>query len=662
MLRNVLRLLSVATALFFAFLCTMLVSYDNEFFPLDTTRTFTLGAGTAEKADEVLAGELDTLARKHGLALYKRENSASDHEQNLLAFGDAVQRVGEEIPWFDPNTSGSVLSWESKKNEALSGYFMADGPAVAYDALVRWSDEARIVFQWENGRSVKSFISTFTFNNGVGFAAVSVLVTLGATIIVWYVSKAKSGALRLLAGVSPSRIIAQDARQIAGLIYLPMWGVWLASLGFVAWRYGAVHLPVYACWSAGMLGLASIAIALCIFCVALLGRPRVDALAERRPPLSSFVHMGWMVRAVGVLVAVVVIPYSVQYVSWAKQGRETVQSWANARQAVTFTMSNLDLTHTEEQAQEYRGKFRAFLGEIGAKNLAATSVLLEDYGLPEEVLGTYDGVAVIDSHFLSLMAVQNPPKNADFTEIDFAQLPPGIKGEYFEPTRGIITSLVKDGHAGDLKFYEYRGSQTIPVVKGTLTDAMNATVCGKLIVYVEDSFDTFTRGILEATISNGQSFFTDADAVRAIIDKYALGPYFSAVHSAASQITVTAHEYRNQAIFGISAGVLAIIALLVAVIEAAQIWAATNRRRIFVMHSSGKSLAHIVKLPVIREIFFMTLVGIAAAVFSAYVLTIEAIAILAFVSGTVLATSLIAGLAYLASARLEFHRATKRKD
>jgi|GEM_PF-885981 len=662
MLKNVLRLLATLTALFAAVLSVMLVTYDNAAFPLGTSRSFSQAVTGSDKPKDVLVGELNDLAHQHGIAIYQRaiNEESTQNAQDLIAFGLGADNVSAEAPWFDPATGGEVVPWTELGDRPFSGYFMMTGGEAEQEAVAAWAESNGIDLQWEESRHLRSFIGSFTLNNGIGMVALSVLVTLLACVIVWYVSRARSGALRLLAGVPLRRIIGQDLRSIYGLVLVPLWLTWVVSLALVAWRYSTSRVPLYAAWSAGVLGVMTLVLAVVILAIALLGRPDTDSLARRTPPLSSFVHMGWVIRAAGVLVAVVVIPYSAQYVTWAQEAQSTVTAWTNARNAVTVTMTTL--IDAESGRDEYEQQLASFIDDAAANDLAATSVLQDSSYLPEGALEPYDGIAVVDGNFLTLVGVESPVTNTDFTPVDREALPPGIRDEYFDPRNGTLTGFTRQGHEGDLRLYQYHGEKGVPVISGTLSDAQSTDLRGKLVVYVDDAMETFKPGLLESTIVNGQTVFRDAAEVRALIHKYSLEPYTSSVDNAADRMIIAAREYRNQARFGVCAGVLGVAAILIAMIEAAQVWAATNRRRIFVMHSAGTSIPRIARWPVIREAIFMALAGVAAMVFSAAVLHIGGFGMVLLVCGIVLAATLAAAVAYTLAARGQFRRAIGRKD
>lgn len=608
----------MAMALFVAVVSVALIQEDESSFPLETGQSFVVSVARSEVAKADLVRGLDGVADSTGAVLAKLVAGPANPsgQRDVVWFGSTPPSTSDPIEWFDPAFSGRLVASSELGERPLDGFYAMTDCAGCSAALRRWADASGVTLESQQTRSVRALVLGFVTSSGAGFALLSVVVLLVSVVMTWFLTRARSRSLRLLGGVAPWRVHSWDIWFLARMILV--WSVlgWVVSCAVVSAERGVERLGVFAAWSASILAVIDLAVVAGCVAVSYLARPTVTALAAREPPLMVFRRMGGLVRFVAVLVAAAVLPFTVHFAQTATSAQVEAGRWVDARGAVKVTMSSVVDTASRDQ---YLPGLTAFVEQVDQAGISALSFTLDQaLGMRPEELGPFDHVIITDPSFVALMqiGVDRGGPHGGLTPLRDADIPTALR----QTLAGQLEVSTKAGTSdpGGVAYFTYTGDETFPAIGSTLTGGATVQAKHPLVIVAEHPLTTFTtEGFTLSMMVNGNLIFTDADLLRTLLHDNELTALVTSIDNVADTTLDAAQSYAQQAQLGVVATVLAVLALVVALVQAAQIWAGTNQRRIFTLHSSGRSYWSIQSHQAVVEGVFILVVVMAAAGVSA---------------------------------------------
>jgi len=605
-------------ALFVAVVSMALIQEDESSFPVGTGQSFVVSVAQSPSTKEDLVRGLSQVADSTGAVLVKLSANPENPtgERDLVWFGSKPPVANVDLDWFDSSLSGRLVASSELGQRPLDGYYAMSDCARCREALGTWARANGVSLDSERTRSVRGLVTGFLTSSGAGLALVSVVVLLVSVVMTWFSARARSRSLRLLGGVSPWRIHTWDIWSLARTILV--WSAlgWVLSCAVVAAQRGVDRLGVFATWSASILAvIAAGVVAVCVV-VSWVTRPTVAALATRRPPLVAFRRMGVAVRFVAVLVAAAVLPFTVHFAQAARSAQVEAARWVDARGAVTVTMSSVIDTASLDQ---HLAGLTAFVDQVDQSGISALSFTFDQaLGMKPEELGPFDHVIITDPAFLSLMRIgtDHAGSQGGLTSASESDIPTSLRqilAAQFEVWTKDATAT-PDG----ISYYTYSGHEPFPAIGATLTGGATVQAKHPLVIVVDHPLTTFTvQGFTLSAMVNGNLVFTDADLLRTLLRDNELTALVTSIDNVADETLDAAQIYARQAQLGVVATVLAALALVVALVQAAQIWAGTNQRRIFTLHTAGRSYWSIQSRRTALEAVFIVVACAAAAAVSA---------------------------------------------
>jgi hypothetical protein len=616
--RMLVRGASVVMVFFVAVMSVALIQEDESSFPLGTSQAFVVSVARSESAKEDLIRGLDQVADSTGAILVKLTANLDDPTggRDLVWFGSRPPVADAELGWFDPSLGGRLVASSELGQRPLDGYYALSDCARCRTALVEWAEANGVSLDSQQTRSARGLVAGLLTSSGAGFALVSVVVLLVSVVMTWFSARARSRSLRLLGGVSRWRIHAWDIWSLARTILV--WSAlgWVLSCAVVAAQRGVDRLGVFATWSASILAVIDVVIVAVCAAVSWVTRPTVAALATRRPPLVAFRRMGVAVRFVAVLVAAAVLPFTVHFAQAARSAQVEAARWVDARGAVTVTMSSvIDTTGLDK----YLPGLTSFAERVDQEGISALSFTVDQaLNMTPEELGPFDHVIITDPAFLSLMQIgtNDAGPQSGLTPVSEADIPAALHQTLAGQLEIWTTERTAAPHG--IGYYTYSGDESFAAIGSTLTGGATVQAKHPLVVLVDHPLTTFkTEGFTLSMMVNGNLVFTDADRLRTLLHDNELTPLVTSIDDVADETLAAAQVYGQQAQLGVLATALAALALLVALVQAAQIWAGTNQRRIFTLHSSGRSYWSIQSRRTALEAVFIVVACAAAAAVSA---------------------------------------------
>ena len=597
-------------AFFVGAVCVGLAEEDEFSFPVGTSESFVLSVSHSDAPKAELVDGLNALAADAGFVLVKVTANPDDPSQrDLVWFGSQPQGAEKALSWFDPSMQGSFVASTELGLRPLDGYYAMSDCPTCRASLTAWAQAAGATIEAAQVRSVRGLIAAYLTGSGAGLALLSVVMLMVSVVITWFAALSRSRSLRLLGGVRPWQIHADDVWALARIVVT--WSAigWLLTCCLVLVQRGAGRLGTFVAWSLPTVLTIDAILVITCFVVSWLTRPTVSALAERRPPVAAVRRLSALTRFGAVLLAAAALPYTVHFAQAADSAQIEASRWHAARGAVTVSLSSAIDTGGLDQ---HRTGLASFVKRADAAGISALSFTLDQAILmPPEDLGPYDHVIMSDPAFLSLMS---PQGGVDaLVPVAASEIPAPL----LATLRGQFEVWTPDGTSWPegVALYTYTGSKPLPAIGLTLTGGATIQASHPLVIVVDHPLTTFTaEGFTLSAMVNGNLVFTDADQVRALLHAEGLDPLVISLDNVADETLDAAQSYGVQARLGVVAVVLTALAVVLALLQAAQVWAGTNQRRIFMLHTAGRSFWSIQRRTSVREGVFILLVCSLAAV------------------------------------------------
>jgi len=662
MIRIVARIVAAAMAVFIAILTVAIMREDSFSYPVGTSRSFTLNTANSSVPKAELVAGLNHVADSSGATIVKASaGMESDAEQrDLIWFGTRQPTSETEVDWFDRTLSGSLIASSELGDRPLTGHYMMSSEPGAVDELMDWAESAGVGVEWTGLRSLRALAEAYVSGTGAGFAVMGVVVLLVAVAAAWFAGRMRSRLLRLMNGVRPWRIHGRDIWLLGRIVLVWSLLAWALSCAAVAVGYGTTKLSTFAGISLAALAVADALVMLVAGAVSVATRPRAATVANRQPPVLAFTRFSLATRAVAVVLAVAIVPFAFDYAQNARDAHTMAARWAQADSAVTVSLTDaiLDLDYEREHFQ----RLTPFAQAAQAEGIAALSFSLGEFTTLENMESSgFDDVVVTDRRFLELMGigVGETGSRGELVPSDSDAIPPALRAE-LEAGFGLWTA---DGSSqGGYSYFTYSGDEPLPVIGKVLSDGDNVVVRNPLVIVVDEPMSFFDNSMLDAFMINGQMIFTDADKLRQLLAESGMDVDVMSVDGAVEQILTTAQEYEQQARLGMLAAAMALLAIAIAVIQAAQTWAGRNQRRIFALHSAGDSYLRIARRSIAGETVFIVVAATIAAMVAvgalelppSQTLLVMAVILPLYIAGTACAFRLTAAQSF----RRSLHRQT----
>lgn len=667
LVRSVIRAVSLVLAVVLGLFVCQLIEVEQRRSPFDTAWSFDLDTSrSALSKDELLQG-LSALADEHGATVLKVVADPDDFEGKRDVFwfgtqpprGDHPPTDGETVRWFDPSLTGEFLPATELGDRPLAGQFHVSESAGFAAALEEWAPTSgAMVFPFEalSGGTLATVVVSLT---GIGNATAAVAILLVASLVIWFVTQARSRSLRLLGGVSPARIHAQDGLELAANVGLSIVTGLVAITAYTGWTRGAEHLPMFLRELAAPAVGVLLAVTAVIVVLSLATRPTVSAIARRQIPLRAFGRVGTVVRFVAVALSIAVLPAALVYAQNSSVAAREQSVWEGLRDTVRVSFSSMSVFETGEGLADATG----FLSQADEQGILALSFTVDaSIGMTDGVLGDYDHLVITDDSFLQRMDVGIVQPGGQ------GQLEPTAFGDIDRPLQELIESqFALWTRSGDplpegMDLYTYAGPGLPAAGHNVGLGGETVFAENPLVVVVDDPVSTLdVHGFLLPAMSLGNVLFTDADALRTLLVQHEIAPYIASIDQVADLALDSAQAFAQETRLYLLAAGLILAALLVASIQGAQLWAGANERRIFTLHSSGVFYRSIVLSPVRTEIVLLAGACVTGAIVPFLVRRTEtgvAVGAIAIVAVLYLASTFAA---HRASAQRAFSHATHRQ-
>ena len=283
--------------------------------------------------------------------------------------------------------------------------------------------------------------------------------------------------------------------------------------------------------------------------------------------------------------------------------------------------------------------------------------------LSKEEYGGYDHIIITDKSWINsfdigigenksggrLNKIELNSMDKPLQDFLCAQLPLWTKTGDVEPT--------------SISFYEFSGNKFLGLPPNVGYGGNTVQSQNPLIILVEEpALSLNTLGFILPACSSGNIIFPDENLLRTELSKSPIKEYVVSIATIADVALGQAQNFAKEAAFYAVACVLILTSMIFAGILTAQLWVCENKKRIFTLHTFGKSYKEIIMQTFSKEICIATATIIVGAIISFFIKRPEAITVIVVSIAILILYCLSNFIAYQICTRQSFYKVARRNE
>ena len=607
MIKQSIRIAGFILALFALILVFKHTHMMQEEKPLGTTERFNLTLLSTDTSKEQLVNELNDLVDQYHAVLVKVVPNQNDYanQRDIIWFGSQVPNGNspiisdDNISWLEPSVGGMLIHSSDMGVRPLYGSYSMLGSAEFKDALKEWCSQNEVVIDFYKQYPLTTVFLAYFILHGIGNAVLISFFLLLTTIIVWFVTHAKSRALRLLGGISLQRIHFEDTLTIISLAiqgFLMGCAVFLIYLGIVS---GINHLSLMLLPTAyTVITFIVVSIAV-VLLVSLIVQPKAKHLSFRKIPLKQFRLLGRVSLVLSIILALMVVPTTITMASAYRALSNDYALWESLKDAVSISYNDVDSLYTED----WMPKVESFFVQMEDQdNLCLSMAIDRAILLDKDEMGKYDHIVITDRAWVEATGLDRNLNGDNYLiPINYEDIHAKLR-EFLSAQLPVWTNAGEAQPEG-LGFYEFSGNSFLVLPPNTAFG--NSTIQAKnpLVILVEDPVKTLKiSSFLLPMSSSGNVVFKNEAVLRAALNESPLLEKISHIDSFTEGALQYAQLFKQESFYYFAACALCLVSMCVAGVMSAQLWVGENRRRIFTLHTAGSKYGAIIKPALRKEI------------------------------------------------------------
>lgn len=609
MIKKSIRIAGFILALFALLLVFKHLQMMQDEKPLGTTERFNLTLLSTNTSKDRLVDELNTLVDKYHAVLVKvvPNQDNYDSQRDIVWFGSS-QPIGNSprirdnhIAWLEPSVEGELIHSSDMGVRPLYGSYSMLGNIEFKTALKEWCNQNEMSIDFYKEYPLTAVFFGYLILHGIGNAVLIAFILFLTTIIVWFVTHAKSRALRLLGGISPQRIHFEDTLTITSLAiqgFLVGCAAFLIYLGIASGidQLSLMLLPlVYAAITYIVVSAAIVML------ISLFVQPKRKHLSFREIPLKQFRLLGRVSLILSIFLALLVVPSTFSMAKAYRGLSNDYALWESLKDAVSISYNDVDGLYTDDWMPKVESLFAKMANE---ENLCLSMAIDRAILLDEDEMGKYDHIVITDRAWVEATSLdRNPNGDNRLVPIKYEDIHGELR-EFLSAQLPIWTNAGEVQPEG-LGFYEFSGDSFLVLPPNVAFG--NSTIQAKkpLVILVEEPVKTLSiSSFLLPLSSSGNVVFKNEAVLRAALNKSPLMEKISHIDSFTEGALKYAQLFKQESFYYFAACALCLASMGVAGIMSAQLWVGENRRRIFTLHTAGNKFGVIIR-PVLRKEIIM---------------------------------------------------------
>ena len=610
-MKRLICLSSLFVAIVSGLLCVQVAQNGQYNNPLGTNVSFDLGIGNANTSKEDLIGQLSEIADHYQTIIVKPTTDAEHHdtERNIvyfstkqLSFKDLSPQINEEgsIKWLIGDMAGKLYSPDQIGDTPLSGTYYAKYVPGLQEELQQWADSQNLQLVYHQQKSFVVSLYETVVRSGLFFAWVSANLLTLALVLSWIFLRHKIRAIQLIGGISVAQIHRETVAKTAlpGLLGYLVGALLL--LGYLVFKYGPGSLIILASNILLLVFLSFLLLVVSALVFSKILKPSPSVIAFRTLPLKKYYLSNNIVRGLSILVAALVLPSALVFSHAAFTSYSQSEDMRRLGDLSAVSIKDFDYLDTEEGN---RNADAFFADPHIYENMAICINIGTAIELSADQLGGYGEIDVTDQHYL------------DNTGLDIQTLNPLSVNQLSGPLQELLSAQLeiwlKPGVSASniVRLYSLPSntdSSFISLGQNAAYGGELAHASNPLLVVIDDPGKNMkSSGFLLPLMSTGNIVFTDLQQVEQGLQQYGLYTSVLSVDRIADSSLATGQLFWGQFCLYLLAAVLIILTVTVSAWQCAGIWTTANRKRIFILHSSGLDIRSSYRNAMRKDLLFV---------------------------------------------------------
>lgn len=660
MLKRVVQLTSLICVMMLSLLIFQYTSLVQQRLPLGTTNQFDLNLAETTIAKDQLVSDLNRLTDQYNAIVVKTSVDPEnyDNKKDIIYFGTAKPAFHgllieqKEIKWFDSSLTGDLLSTANIGTRSLSGIYAFNAGIDFQEALKHWAQQHQIRILFVQEPSIFTIVYAFLFQNGTGNAVLASLLLLVTTIITWIFQHAKARSIRLLGGVKAGKIHVEDTTTIVSFVFVGFLLGLFMSLGYVGVIKDIRQIPLVFNRLLLCLVLFLIVVGFITALLSLMASPKAAHIAKRQIPLKRFSVMGKLSHVLVIILSLIVIPTIITSILITNQLSKDYALWDKMHNIVRLSMSDLDSLEQESTLPEVE----AFFSKMQkANNVSLSYVIDKAIFLEPHRMGGYDHIIMTDRAWIDLLeiGVETEGKGGKLIAKNVKDLPDEL-ASFLEGQIPLWTKHNDVYPAQGLTFYEYVGTKflALPPNVGLAGETVQAE--NPLVILIDGQLTDIvkTKGFLISLASSGNIVFFDENHLQAALANSVMKPSITSINGIADVALETAQRFKQQYVYYIVSGILIVVTMFLTAILNGRLWAGTNGKRIFTLHTFGYPYTSIIRPALKRQLMTIILTTILGSIIGYFIHYMQL--------SVILSSALLVGILYWLGSYISFQNSAKQ--
>lgn len=161
-----------------------------------------------------------------------------------------------------------------------------------------------------------------------------------------------------------------------------------------------------------------------------------------------------------------------------------------------------------------------------------------------------------------------------------------------------------------------------------------------------------TKGFLLSLASSGNIVFFDENHLQAALANSVMKPSITSINGIADVALETAQRFKQQYVYYIVSGILIVVTMLLTAILNGRLWAGTNGKRIFTLHTFGYPYTSIIRPALKRQLMTIILTTIIGSIIGYFIHYMQL--------SVILSSALLVGILYWLGSYISFQNSAKQ--
>lgn len=613
MIKHSIRFVSVVLALFTFILIFQHTMSEQQQLPFGTTAQFEVNISKTSTPKEKLIKGLNELTVRNEGVLVKVATDTENYKNknDVIWFGSKEpepQNVivdDEKIEWLDSKLTGELVSSSDIGARPIYGMYAMGGGHNFKSEINQWANENDIKISWVPQAPMLKSAYNHMIHTGIGNSITTAFLLFLTTLIGWFVTHAKARAIRLLGGVSRRRIHTEDTISIIAIVGSGFLLAWIMMLAYIIFVNGMKQLLLILPQSFIALMLLLLVSSVFTGVISILVSPKMEHMARRKIPLKRFRKLGIL----SIILALLIVPSTLASAYILQQLSKEYAMWENVKSSVGLSFGDLDSLETEQMLPEVEQFFRKMEEQ---KNLKLSLALDKAILLEKEEYGGYDHIIVTDRAWVDSLdiGVMRQGQGGKLSEINFGTIAEPLQ-KFLSAQMPLMVNTNKIQSEG-MGFYEFEGDKFLALPPNVGYGGSTIQAKNPLIILIDSPVSTLeTKGFMIPAASSRNVIFSNEEMLRLALSQSPMMEYVLSIDTIADVALQQAQKFEKQAIFYIMACVLIFVAMAFGGIMNAQLWAGSNKKRIFTLRTFGKSY-YLIMLPVLKKELLVAILTVSA--------------------------------------------------